>query len=201
MLKIPADIREILYQQNWRTSLAKFLPASLQGVYAVICQRALVDDTEMIRTQMGTHNISENGRSCMGLFVRYHPVTVKITTVYYQMCVFHFPFIFIFGRIQNRLCCPGLWVVQSTVICNALHCHLLVMKLSDGQERYEGCDGIKPISGPLIVAFPQCVRWTHKFKIPLTMHKIRNTMTGYSWGSHVTWNATVLILVSLRRNI
>jgi hypothetical protein len=30
----------------------------------------------MIRTQMGTHDRSENDRSCMECFVRYHPVTV-----------------------------------------------------------------------------------------------------------------------------
>jgi hypothetical protein len=37
-------------------------PASLLGVFAGICQRALVDESGKIRTQMGTHNRSENGR-------------------------------------------------------------------------------------------------------------------------------------------
>jgi len=34
-------------------------PASLPDVSAGYCQRALVDESGMIRTQMGTHNISE----------------------------------------------------------------------------------------------------------------------------------------------
>jgi hypothetical protein len=44
------------------TSKAKFTaisPASLLGVFVVYCQRVLVDESEMIRTQMGTHNKSE----------------------------------------------------------------------------------------------------------------------------------------------
>jgi hypothetical protein len=51
------------------TSLAKLThtsgqvsPDSLLGVSAGICQRALVYESKMIRTQMGTHR-SENGRS------------------------------------------------------------------------------------------------------------------------------------------
>jgi len=30
----------------------------------------------MIKTQIGTQNISEDGHRCVGHFVRYHPVTV-----------------------------------------------------------------------------------------------------------------------------
>jgi hypothetical protein len=37
--------------------------ASLLGVSALICQRALVDESGMIRTKKKAHNISENGRS------------------------------------------------------------------------------------------------------------------------------------------
>jgi hypothetical protein len=50
--KIPAE-----------TFLAKFVPASLLGVSAGICQRALVDESGMIRTQMGMPYRSENGCS------------------------------------------------------------------------------------------------------------------------------------------
>jgi hypothetical protein len=35
----------------------------LLGVFAGICQRALVDEKQMIITQMGMHNRSENGHS------------------------------------------------------------------------------------------------------------------------------------------
>jgi hypothetical protein len=38
-------------------------PDSLLGVSADICHRALVDESGMIRTQMGTHNRSEIGSS------------------------------------------------------------------------------------------------------------------------------------------
>jgi hypothetical protein len=38
-------------------------PDLLLGVSASICQRALVDESGMIITQIGTYNISENGRS------------------------------------------------------------------------------------------------------------------------------------------
>jgi hypothetical protein len=55
MLNIPAKY-EIL-------GLAKFLLASLLGVSAGVCQRALMDESGMIRTHMGTHNSSENGRN------------------------------------------------------------------------------------------------------------------------------------------
>jgi hypothetical protein len=56
-------MKEILCRQNTRSFLAKFLPASLLGVSDGYCQRALVDESVMIRSLWGTHNISENGRS------------------------------------------------------------------------------------------------------------------------------------------
>jgi hypothetical protein len=56
-------MQEILRRQNALTFLAKFFSASLLEVPAGICHRALLDKSGMIRTQMGTHNISENGRS------------------------------------------------------------------------------------------------------------------------------------------
>jgi hypothetical protein len=34
-------------------------PALLVGVSVVYCQRALVDESGMMRTHMGTHNVSE----------------------------------------------------------------------------------------------------------------------------------------------
>jgi hypothetical protein len=47
----------MLHRQNSRSSLAKFL--LLLGVFADYCQRDLVDESEMIRIQMGMHNRSE----------------------------------------------------------------------------------------------------------------------------------------------
>jgi hypothetical protein len=63
MSKNPAE-----YERD--ISLAKFVaisrqvsPDSLLGVSIGICHRALVDESGIIRTRMGTHNRSENGRS------------------------------------------------------------------------------------------------------------------------------------------
>jgi hypothetical protein len=47
---------EILRRQNQRTFLAKFLTALLLGASAGICQKALVVESRMIRTQLGMHN-------------------------------------------------------------------------------------------------------------------------------------------------
>jgi hypothetical protein len=54
---------EILCPAKLTDFLAKFLPALLLGVSSGICQRAVVDESGMIRTQMGIHSRSENGRS------------------------------------------------------------------------------------------------------------------------------------------
>jgi hypothetical protein len=54
---------EILRRLNYSTFLAKFLPDLLLGASAGIFQRALVDELEMIRTQIGMHNRSESGHS------------------------------------------------------------------------------------------------------------------------------------------
>jgi hypothetical protein len=43
-------------RQNSLTFLAKFLPASLLGVSAGYCQGALVDESGIIRSEMGTRN-------------------------------------------------------------------------------------------------------------------------------------------------
>jgi hypothetical protein len=46
-------LKEILCRQNSRPFLPKFLPASLLGVSAGYCQRALVDESGIIRNQVG----------------------------------------------------------------------------------------------------------------------------------------------------
>jgi proline dehydrogenase len=63
-------MQEILRRQNAWTFLAKFFSASLLQVSAGICQRALLDESRMIRTQMGSHNIYKkmvavHGTLCM----------------------------------------------------------------------------------------------------------------------------------------
>jgi hypothetical protein len=63
MLKNPAEYERDTSSANSRTLLAKFIPASLLGIPASICQRALANESGMIRTQMRTHNRSESGRS------------------------------------------------------------------------------------------------------------------------------------------
>jgi hypothetical protein len=47
-------MKEILRRQNQLI----FLPASLLGASAGICQRTLVDESEMISIYMGTHDES-----------------------------------------------------------------------------------------------------------------------------------------------
>lgn len=44
---------QILSRQNELTFTFTFLPNWLPGAVAVICQKVMVDDSEMIRTQMG----------------------------------------------------------------------------------------------------------------------------------------------------
>jgi hypothetical protein len=53
MLKSLRSVTEILRRQKLTDILTKFLPYSLVGVSSVIFQRALVDESGMIRTQMG----------------------------------------------------------------------------------------------------------------------------------------------------
>jgi hypothetical protein len=48
-------MKKILFQNSWMF-LAKFLPASLQGVSAGYCQRAPVDKSEMIRHSSFTYH-------------------------------------------------------------------------------------------------------------------------------------------------
>jgi hypothetical protein len=58
MLKIPAEYERDISPAKLTAFTAKFLPVSLLCVSADICQRALVNELEMIRIQMGTHNSS-----------------------------------------------------------------------------------------------------------------------------------------------
>jgi hypothetical protein len=55
-------MNETLRRQNSPPFLAKF-PLTRYYVYAAISQKALVDESELIRAQMGTQNRSGNGRS------------------------------------------------------------------------------------------------------------------------------------------
>jgi hypothetical protein len=50
-------------------------------VSAGYCQKALVDESGIIRAQMGTHN-GWKWSQCVGCLVWYHPITVTITTVF-----------------------------------------------------------------------------------------------------------------------
>jgi hypothetical protein len=58
MLKIPAEYDTDTSPEKLTEFIVNFLPASLLGVSAGICQRSLVDETGMFKTQMGTHNRS-----------------------------------------------------------------------------------------------------------------------------------------------
>jgi hypothetical protein len=58
MLKSLRSVTEIFRRQKLTAILTKFIPYSLVGVSSGIFQRALVDESGMIRTQMGKQNIS-----------------------------------------------------------------------------------------------------------------------------------------------
>jgi hypothetical protein len=51
-------MKDILRRQNLLIPVAKFLPSSLRDTSADIFQRALVDESGKIKTQIGTHNKS-----------------------------------------------------------------------------------------------------------------------------------------------
>jgi hypothetical protein len=65
MLKVSAEYDRDTSPAKLTDISKKKSPVSLLSVSAgtSICQRALVDESGMIRTQMGTHNRSEDGRS------------------------------------------------------------------------------------------------------------------------------------------
>jgi uncharacterized membrane protein (DUF106 family) len=56
-------MKPIFRLQNLPPFVAKFFSEFLLGVYAGIYQRALVDESGMMRTQMEMHNRSENACS------------------------------------------------------------------------------------------------------------------------------------------
>jgi hypothetical protein len=56
ILKIPTSMKEILVGKMHIS--CQVYPTSLLGVSTCYCQRALLDESVMIRTQIGKHNIS-----------------------------------------------------------------------------------------------------------------------------------------------
>jgi hypothetical protein len=59
MLKHPTSTKEIFRWQNSVVISREVPPISLLDVFAGDCQKALVNKSGMIRTQMGTNNRSE----------------------------------------------------------------------------------------------------------------------------------------------
>jgi hypothetical protein len=57
-VKDTCSMQRDIYRLNSRTFLGKFLPALLLGVSAGYCQRDMVDESRIIRTQMGKDNRS-----------------------------------------------------------------------------------------------------------------------------------------------
>jgi hypothetical protein len=68
MLKIPAKYDRDTSPVKFTSISRQLFSVSLLGVPVGFCQGALVDQSGMIRTQMGTHNRSENGRSAWDAF-------------------------------------------------------------------------------------------------------------------------------------
>jgi hypothetical protein len=56
LLRNPASMKVILHKKNSAAISPRIFPASLLYVSAGNCERALVDASGMIKTQMGTHN-------------------------------------------------------------------------------------------------------------------------------------------------
>jgi hypothetical protein len=56
-------MKEIFLSAKFTAISRQVCPDSLLGVCAGICQRAVVDESGMIRNQIGVHNTSENGHS------------------------------------------------------------------------------------------------------------------------------------------
>jgi hypothetical protein len=59
MLKNSAEYERDTSSAKFTAISSQVSPDSVLGVLAGTCQKALVDETEIIRTQMGTHNRSE----------------------------------------------------------------------------------------------------------------------------------------------
>jgi hypothetical protein len=63
MLKNPAKYERDISSAKFTATSRQDSPHSLLSVSADNCQGALVDESGMVRSQMGTHNRSENCRS------------------------------------------------------------------------------------------------------------------------------------------
>jgi hypothetical protein len=61
MLKNPAEYEREISSAKFTATYHQVSPDLLLGVSAGICQTALVDESGIIRTQMGKHNRSESG--------------------------------------------------------------------------------------------------------------------------------------------
>jgi hypothetical protein len=59
VLRKDTSMKEILCRQNPRKFLRQVSPTSLLDVFIGTCRRVLVDESEVIRNEMGTHNKSE----------------------------------------------------------------------------------------------------------------------------------------------
>jgi hypothetical protein len=63
MLKNPAEYERDTSSAKFTDISSQFLPASLLDVSAGICHKTVVDETGIIRPEMGTNSRSESGRS------------------------------------------------------------------------------------------------------------------------------------------
>jgi hypothetical protein len=63
MLKNPAEYERDISLAKFTATSLQVSPDSLLGVSAGICQRAVVDESGVIRTQMRMQNRLENGHS------------------------------------------------------------------------------------------------------------------------------------------
>jgi hypothetical protein len=63
MLKNSAERESDLSSAKFTVISRQISPDSLLGFSTGICQRALVDELGMIRTEIGMHSRSQNGRS------------------------------------------------------------------------------------------------------------------------------------------
>jgi hypothetical protein len=69
MLMFPEEYDKDTSSAKSTDSSRQLFRASLLDISTGICQRALVDESGMIRTQTGTHHRSDNGRSaCDALY-------------------------------------------------------------------------------------------------------------------------------------
>jgi hypothetical protein len=67
-IKDPAEYESDISYAKFTAISLQVPPDSLLGVSAGVCQIDLVDESGVIRIQMGTHSRSENGRSAWDTF-------------------------------------------------------------------------------------------------------------------------------------